>query len=168
MKHFSTLLFALVLMTFGCSSEKIASPAQTTDGRIGPVQIEINYGAPSVKGREIFGALVPYNEVWRTGANENTTISFSEPVSILGQEVPGGTYGLFTTPGRDQWMLHLNSEYEEWGAYSYNDQNNILSKTILPKKADSFQEQLLFSIDGTSVRLSWADLVLDIPIEPAH
>ena len=168
MKHFSTLLFALVLMTFGCSSEKIASPAQTTDGRIGPVQIEINYGAPSVKGREIFGALVPYNEVWRTGANENTTISFSEPVRILGQDVPGGTYGLFTTPGRDQWMLHLNSEYEEWGAYSYNDQNNILSKTILPKKADSFQEQLLFSIEASSVRLSWADLVLDIPIDPAH
>lgn len=168
MKHFSTLIFALVLMAFGCTSEKIASPAQTTDGRIGPVQIEINYGAPSVKGREIFGALVPYNEVWRTGANENTTISFSEPVRILGQDVPGGTYGLFTTPGRDQWMLHLNSEYEEWGAYSYNDQNNILSKTILPKKADSFQEQLLFSIEGTSVRLSWADLVLDIPIDPAH
>ena len=168
MKHFSTLLFALVLMASSCSSEKIASPAQTTDGRIGPVQIEINYGAPSVKGREIFGALVPYNEVWRTGANENTTISFSEPVRILGQDVPGGTYGLFTTPGRDQWMLHLNSEYEEWGAYSYDDQNNILSKTILPKKADSFQEQLLFSIEGTSVRLSWADLVLDIPIDPAH
>lgn len=168
MKHSYTLIFALVLMAFGCSSEKIASPAQTTDGRIGPVQIEINYGAPSVKGREIFGALVPYNEVWRTGANENTTISFSEPVRILGQEVPDGTYGLFTTPGRDQWMLHLNSEYEEWGAYSYNDQNNILSKTILPKKADSFQEQLLFSIEATSVRLSWADLVLDIPIDPAH
>ncbi len=168
MKHSSTLIFALVLMASSCTSEKIASPAQTTDGRIGPVQIEINYGAPSVKGREIFGALVPYNEVWRTGANENTTISFSEPVRILGQEVPGGTYGLFTTPGRDQWMLHLNSEYEEWGAYSYNDQNNILSKTILPKKADSFQEQLLFSIEGTSVRLSWADFVLDIPIDPAH
>jgi hypothetical protein len=168
MKHIPTLLFALVLMASSCTSEKIASPAQTTDGRIGSVQIEINYGAPSAKGREIFGALVPYNEVWRTGANENTTISFSESVNILGQDVPGGTYGLFTTPGRDQWMLHLNSEYEEWGAYSYNDQNNILSKAILPKKADSFQEQLLFSIDGTSVRLSWADLVLDIPIEPAH
>lgn len=168
MKHISTLLFAFVLMASSCTSEKIASPAQTTDGRIGSVQIEINYGAPSVKGREIFGALVPYNEVWRTGANENTTISFSEPVRILGQDVPGGTYGLFTTPGRDEWMLHLNSEYEEWGAYSYNDQNNILSKTILPKKADSFQEQLLFSIKDTSVRLSWADLVLDIPIDPAH
>ena len=168
MKHIPTLLFALVLTASSCTSEKIASPAQITDGRIGSVQIEINYGAPSAKGREIFGALVPYNEVWRTGANENTTISFSAPVRILGQDVPGGTYGLFTTPGRDEWLLHLNSEYEGWGAYSYDDQNNILSKTILPKKADSFQEQLLFSIDGASVRLSWADLVLDIPIEPAH
>ena len=168
MKHSSKLIFALVLMAFGCTSEKIASPAQTTDGRIGSVEIEINYGAPSVKGREIFGALVPYNEVWRTGANENTTISFSEPVRILGQDVPGGTYGLFTTPGRDQWMLHLNSEYEEWGAYGYDEQDNILSKAILPKKADSFQEQLLFSIEDRSVRLSWADLVLDVPIDPAN
>ena len=168
MKHFSTLLLALVLMASSCTSEKIASPAKTTDGRIGTVQIEINYGAPSARGREIFGALVPYNEVWRTGANENTTVSFSEPVRILGQDVPSGTYGLFTTPGRDEWMLHLNSEYEEWGAYGYNEQNNILNRIILPKKADSFQDQLLFSIEDMSVRLSWADLVLDIPIEAAN
>ena len=168
MKHFSILLFQAVFVAASCTSEKIASPALTADGRIGSVQIEVNYGAPSAKGREIFGSLVPYDEVWRTGANENTTISFSEPVRILGHDVPSGTYGLFTTPGRDAWMLHLNSEHEEWGAYSYDEQNNVVSETLLPKKADSFQERLLFSIEGTSVRLSWADLILEIPIDPAN
>lgn len=131
-----------------------------TDG----VSIDVNYGAPSVKGREIFGGLVPYNSIWRTGANENTTITFSADASVQGEKLAAGTYGLFTTPGPDVWKVHFNSEVEEWGAYSYDASNDVLVVSVPAIPAEEFQEQMEFVVKEGFVELRWADLVLPIPV----
>jgi len=102
------------------------SPNALVGQTIGVTEVRIAYGRPSVRGRKIFGGLVPFDEVWRTGANEATTISFSTPVRIEGTSLDAGTYSLFTIPGPETWTLIFNSEPEQWGAYNYDSSKDIL------------------------------------------
>jgi hypothetical protein len=139
----------------------------TASGGTDGISVEINYGAPSVKGRKIFGDLVPYNTIWRTGANENTTISFSSDVNIQGEKLAAGTYGLFTTPGPEVWKVHFNAENEEWGAYSYDASKDVLVVSVPAITAEKFQEQMAFIIKEGFVELRWADMVLPIPVVSA-
>ena len=90
---------------------------------VGLTDIEIDYSRPGIKGREIFGGLVPYGKVWRTGANQATKIIFSTPVKLNGAEIPAGTYGLFTIPGKDEWTVIINKGAEQWGAYKYDEKD---------------------------------------------
>jgi len=94
------------------------SPNATLTQSVGLTDITIKYSRPGVKGRTIWGGLVPYDAVWRTGANEATTITFSDDVTVGGTKVPKGTYALFTVPGRDTWDVVLNKQGEQWGAFS--------------------------------------------------
>ncbi|HTL67656.1 MAG TPA: DUF2911 domain-containing protein [Lacunisphaera sp.] len=102
-----------------------ASPAGTVKQRVGITDIEINYSRPGKKGREIFGNLVPYDKVWRTGANTATEISFSTPVKLNGTAVPAGTYELFTIPGKTEWTVIIHKHMSQWGAYSYDEKNDV-------------------------------------------
>src|SRR5438128_3169693 len=97
-----------------------ASPKATVGQTIGVTSIEINYHRPAVNKRKIWGGLVQYGAVWRAGANENTTISFSTPVTVEGQSLPAGTYGLFMIPAPTQWTVVLSKFADAWGAYSYD------------------------------------------------
>ncbi|HMD60314.1 MAG TPA: DUF2911 domain-containing protein, partial [Opitutaceae bacterium] len=97
-----------------------ASPGATTKQRVGLTDIEVVYSRPSMRGREVFGGLVPYGEVWRTGANNATRISFSTPVKLEGTPVAAGTYELFTIPGKDEWTVILQKAAKQWGAYAYD------------------------------------------------
>ncbi len=103
-----------------------ASPQQTLQQQVGLTDIEIVYARPSIKDREIFGALVPYGQVWRTGANAATRITFSDPVTLNGNPVDAGTYGLFTIPGEESWTIILSSNPNQWGAYNYNPDDDVL------------------------------------------
>lgn len=96
------------------------SPATTLSQDIGISRIEINFSRPAVKGRKIWGGLVPFGEVWRTGANGATVITFNHPAKVGGKEVPAGSYAFFAIPGEKAWTLILNKKAKQWGASEYN------------------------------------------------
>ena len=102
------------------------SPKATVSQTVGLTDVTITYCRPSVRGRTIWGGLVPYDEVWRTGANEATTITFTDDVTIDGNKLPAGTYGLFTVPGKDEWTVVFNKGAKQWGAYEYKQDQDAL------------------------------------------
>jgi hypothetical protein len=122
-----------------------ASPMQTIIQDFGLGKITITYSRPAVKGRVIFGGINPYGQVWRTGANAATTISFTENVIVEGHSVPAGTYSLFSIPGKDEWTIILNKTAKQWGAYSYKEADDLLRFKVKPQylaeKRESFTIQ---------------------------
>lgn len=165
----TSILASIVLVVPALAQAKIqipqVSPAASVSYTIGITPVVIDYHRPAVKGREIWGGLVPYNEVWRTGANDATTIRFDDPVKIEGHEVPAGTYGLFAIPTKESWTLILNKTAKQWGAYEYDAKQDVLRWTVVPKTAP-LQEWLSYTIDpidgeSATVHLRWEKL--DIP-----
>ncbi len=125
------------------------SPNATVSQTIGVTDVKITYGRPSVRGRDIYGDLVPFDEVWRTGANEATTISFSTPVRVEGNTLDAGTYGFFTVPGPDQWTLIFNETAEQWGAYNYESSNDALRVQVEPESAPK-REMMSFYVQNVT------------------
>lgn len=162
-------LFALVALLLAPTSHAQergndlprVSPNAAVSQTIGVTDVRITYGRPGVKGREIFGGLVPYDEVWRTGANEATTISFSNDVQIEGQPLAAGTYGLFTIPGRSEWTLVFNETADQWGAYEYDDRQDALRVTVAPTEAPHQHEWMSFHIGTLTDTSAVAALVWD-------
>ncbi|MEX2597901.1 MAG: DUF2911 domain-containing protein [Salibacteraceae bacterium] len=154
---FLSLFIASASIMVADAQEKPKSPAQSTSATIDGVNVTITYNAPSVRGREIWGKLVPFNEVWRTGANEATTISFDKDVMIEGQALPSGSYALFTIPGEDEWTYIFNSEPKQWGAYKYDQSKDALRVKATPKTR-AMQEQMAFVIEDNKVMLHWEKL----------
>jgi hypothetical protein len=114
--------------------------------RIGITDITVNYHRPLVNGRKVWGKLVPYGEVWRAGANENTTITFSDPVTIEGQALDKGTYGLHMIPGENQWTVIFSKMSTAWGSFSYKQDEDALRITVKPQPAD-MHEALAYDFD---------------------
>lgn len=148
------------------------SPHVTASDNIGDTKIVIYYGSPSVKGRQIWGKLVPYDKVWRTGANEATTFDVSTDVIIEGQKLPAGRYALFTIPGEEEWTIIFNKEADQWGAYGYKEAQDALRIDVKPGKPAEFAEQLRFSIStkgekAASVTFAWENVAVGFGIAPA-
>lgn len=138
------------------------SPKASLMQSIGTTDVTINYSRPGVKGRTIWGGLVPYGQVWRTGANEATTIQFSEDVKINGQALKKGTYSLHTIPGESEWTFIFNSVADQWGSYSYDQAKDVLRVTAKPEKA-SFAEWMGFEVasmttDDATIALRWENV----------
>jgi tetratricopeptide (TPR) repeat protein len=136
--------------------------------RIGLTDITINYCRPLVGGREIWGKAVPYGAVWRSGANENTTITFSDDVSIEGHALPAGTYGLHTIPTADQWTIIFSKNSTSWGSFSYDEKEDALRVTVKPHTAE-FEEALAYTFeelkpDSTAATLRWEKLAVPFHI----
>ena len=134
-----------------------------------PALVRVTYSRPAKKDRKIFGKLIPYNEVWRTGANEATEIKFYMDVMIQGKNVKAGTYSLFTIPTEIEWTIILNSDLDFWGAYSYNQANDILRVNVPVKKSEkvieSFSIQLTKGNDKEAIlRLAWDTTLIELPI----
>ncbi len=145
------------------------SPNATISQTIGITDVTITYSRPGVKGREVWGKLVPYNQVWRTGANENTTITFTDPVKIDGQTLPAGTYGLQTIPTADEWTIILSKNAKAWGAFSYKQEDDALRFKVKPQASD-FQEWMSFSFENLSessadVTLRWEKIKISFKVE---
>jgi hypothetical protein len=136
--------------------------AATVDG----VDVVIEYGRPQVRGREIWGALVPYGKVWRTGADEPTTISVGAPVEIEGESLPAGTYALFTIPGEERWTVIVNRQTRQWGAMSYDQAEDLLRVEVTPRPGEPVEE-LTFAAAEDGIVLRWAGLELPIRITSA-
>jgi len=136
------------------------SQHQEIEQNVGDTKIEIDYHRPNVKGRVIWGELVPYGEVWRAGANENTTIEFSRDVTINGQPLPAGKYGFHTIPSKDDWVVIFNKVNNEWGSFKYDQKNDALRVTVKPVWSTDSRESLAYEFDNVKadsvvVTLAW-------------
>jgi hypothetical protein len=153
------IFFALSFLSFTTSAQddkaKRPSPPVTASGEINGKTVTVNYGQPSVKGREVWGKLVPYGEVWRAGANEATTIEFSKDVTIEGKTLPAGKYGFFTIPNTNEWTIIFNKVPNQWGAFKYDATQDALRVTVKPKKSKVFNEKLWYAVNKNSVSLAW-------------
>lgn len=143
------------------------SPAASVTQRIGVADVEIRYHRPSINTREVWGALVPYGEVWRAGANDNTTITLSAPAKVEGKDLPAGTYGLHMIPTEDAWTVIFSNNSTSWGSFTYDQAEDALRVTVRPEKAP-FAEQLAYGFEdvtntGAVAVLHWEEI--KVPFE---
>ena len=117
-----------------------ASPRQSVEQQFSMSKISLDYGRPAVKGRKVFGELVPFGQVWRAGANSATKITFEQSIDFGGKVVPAGTYGVFVIPQAKAWKIILNQDANQWGAYSYDERLNIIDITVPTQKLTEAQE----------------------------
>ena len=145
---------------------KRKSPPVTVSQNVGDLTITINYGQPSVNGRVIWGELVPYGQVWRTGANEATTITVNKDVRINGQDLAAGSYSIFTIPSeKDEWTLIFNTVADQWGAYEYKESSDALRINTKVTKNKNMAEKLSFTINKTgTVNFTWEHLTFSFNV----
>lgn len=157
LNHFPVFLIYALLFTFSIQACAQKSPPVKVKKEINGVNIEINYHAPSVRDRAIWGDLVPYDQVWRTGANNATTFEVDKDVKIGKEKVPAGKYALFTIPKKGEpWVLILNKEADQWGAYNYKDSEDLLRVDVETKRLLEMKEQMTFEIDNDgNVSFKW-------------
>ena len=154
-KKIQAIVFALFMITFVNAQNKPASPAAVATGKINGANISVNYSSPSVKGRVIWGELVPFNKIWRAGANDATTIETDKEISIEGKKLPAGKYSFFVIPNEKECVIIFNKEAKQWGAYKYKESEDQLRVTVKQQLAGSSAESLLYTINENSIVLSW-------------
>ena len=145
-------LFAFAISSVSAKGDR-ASAHETVKGN----HISVTYSRPNKKGREIFGKLVPYGEVWRTGADEATEITFDKDGVFAGQQIKAGTYTLFTIPGKEQWTIILNKHMGQWGSFEYDKWKNedVLKATVKPNHVDKVLETFTIKIENGLMKLDW-------------
>ncbi len=162
------LLLSAILLFCGimlAQAQPKPSPPAEAKATVNGTDVTINYSQPAVKGRTIWGDLVPYDEVWRTGANEATWIEVSEDVEIEGQTLKAGKYGLFTIPGRDEWTIIFNNTWQQWGAYEYDEAKDALRVTVKSQNIPVASERMTFNInENGNVDLLWDKLKVTFKI----
>jgi len=147
------------------------SPKAMVQQTVGFTEVKIEYGRPGVKGRTIWGGLVPYDVVWRAGANEATKITFSTDVKIDGKKLKAGSYSFFAIPTKKTWTIIFNKVVNQWGAFEYNDVEDALRIVVTPIKENTcWQEWLAYTITKSSdkkavVMLEWEKLKVPFNVE---
>lgn len=160
--HFCLIAVFSVQLSYGQNNLPRLSPKSFVGQTVGYTKVVITYGSPGVKERSIWGELVPYGEVWRTGANEATTIEFDSDVLIEGKLVPEGKYSLFTIPGKKKWTVIINKIYDQWGAYKYDESEDLLRFEV-PQLSNHHVERLTFRFQykdayRSDVIMEWAKI----------
>jgi hypothetical protein len=167
-----TVIASMLLLAATMSAQVRAprpSPKASLMQSVGLTDITINYNRPGVKGRQIWGALVPYGQVWRTGANEATTIEFSDDVWINGNKLTKGLYSLHTIPTASQWTVIFNSVAQQWGSYSYDPAKDALRVQVTPETAEH-REWMSFEIpemttDTAKVVVRWEKIAVPFTVD---
>ncbi|MEO6406033.1 MAG: DUF2911 domain-containing protein [Ferruginibacter sp.] len=169
-----SFLFAIVLLMAGTLSVNAQgqrqSPKATATGKIGDANVTITYSSPSVKGRKIWGDLVPYDKVWRSGANEATILETDKELKVAGKKLPAGKYSLYTIPGEKEWQVIINSQTGQWGIERSGEttrkpENDVLVVSVKPKMASSLQESLVYLINDKTIVLKWENLEVSVPVK---
>jgi tetratricopeptide (TPR) repeat protein len=173
----TTKLFALIILAGAVSASVKTAHAQSTVvniprasqraevmQRVGITDITINYHRPLINGRKVWGGLVPYGQVWRAGANENTTIEFTDPVTIEGKPLARGIYGLHMIPNENEWTVIFSKAATSWGSFTYDEKEDALRVNIKPQPAD-MHEALTYDFDevtpdSTVVAMRWEKLAV--------
>lgn len=172
MKH--SLIWILAIASFPIFAQDAAkprpSPLAIVSTRYKDTYVKITYSQPHKHGRVIFGSVVPFGQVWRTGANEATEITISKDIKINGLDLKAGTYSLFTIPGKDRWTVILNADLGLWGSYNYNSNMDILKFEVLVTPAVDFvYEAFTILIDPRNSRadliLAWDKTKIIIPLQ---
>jgi tetratricopeptide (TPR) repeat protein len=178
LKHLVFIMVAVAGLSLGsgfCHAQSALldlprdSQHSTVSQRVGITDITIKYSRPLVKGRTIWGKLVPYNEVWRTGANENTTITFTDAVSIEGKPLPKGVYALFAIPGENEWTIIFSKTHTAWGSFTYKEADDALRVTVKPQPSEA-HEALTYDFDDVKANsavatLRWEKLAVPFKID---
>ena len=171
------IIFTLLLFTVNLSFSQIntprVSPASEVEQMVGLTQIEIEYSRPSMRGREVFGNLVPFGKVWRTGADNSTKISFDTDVIISGKTIQSGTYSIFSIPNKESWEIILYSDVELWGVPRDWSENKIVFSSMFDvkklKKSNTVETFTISFNDLTNndvnMSISWENTSVDIKIE---
>lgn len=160
------LLAGTVLWAQGKQSERV-SPPVTATGSIGEATLTIHYSSPAVRGRTIWGKLVPYNIVWRAGANEATIFETSKDITVEGQPLKAGRYSLFALPGESEWKFIFNSQTGQWGIKRGGDANrdpanDVLTVTVKPHASPVMAERLQYGITPQGFLLRWENV--EVPV----
>lgn len=151
------------------SKTKSASPEVKQTYSVGAAKVDLYYSSPSKKGREIFGGLLKYGQIWRTGANEPTTFETDKNLVIDGKKLPAGKYSLWTIPEKDNWTVIFNKEIPFWGVGSggkatKNDKEDVLQVTVPVEKLTSPQEKLSIDAQNNALNISWDMTKVTVPI----
>ncbi|MFN0255927.1 DUF2911 domain-containing protein [Pedobacter ureilyticus] len=169
------ILALFVLVTLGENLQaqglKLPQPSttQTVSQAFGLGKIDLTYARPNAKGRSIYGDLVPFGKVWRTGANSATVIKFTDAVKIEGKDLAAGEYALFTIPGKTEWTIIFNKGTKEWGSYTYSEANDVLrvqvKPTALKEKVETFSIQFANVFDtAAQLQILWANTGVNVNI----
>ncbi|HVZ96381.1 MAG TPA: DUF2911 domain-containing protein [Chitinophagaceae bacterium] len=168
-----SLTFVSLLMTsltWAQDNKKPLSPPETATGTAAGAHITINYSSPGVKGRKIWGGLVPYDKVWRTGANKATTFETDKAIKVEGKELAAGTYSLYTIPGEKEWVFIFNSQTGQWGinedgSTTEDPGKDVIRVTVKPKKSDAFNERMKFVVHKGGFTLEWENLSVPVSVK---
>lgn len=149
-----TIIFGIVMLLSTAETQAQLSPFEQVTGKIDDVEIVIEYWRPSVRGRKIFGGLVPYYQRWQTGANAPTSIEVSRDLLIEGQHLRKGKYGLYTIPGEKEWTIIINDDYV-LGGYQYTERKDVLRAKVKPVSSTEFTETFTILINENQILLKW-------------
>ena len=161
----TAMLFSSVLW-----AQNQASPADTARGKVNGANITIDYSSPGVKGRQIWGGLVPYNEVWRAGANKATIFETDKDIKVEGKALKAGKYSLYAIPGQTEWTFIFNTQTGQWGikndgSTTEDPAKDALRVTVKPQKAKAMQERMKYVIDKNGFALVWENLSVPVSIK---
>lgn len=164
-----TILLAISSQIFSQIDLPRLSPKAAVSQTIGYTEISVEYSRPSVHGRKIWGDLVPYNKVWRTGANEATVIQFTTDVSINGNKIPAGRYSLFTIPNEKEWTIIFNKVDKQWGAFNYKEDQDLIRFNVTPTQNEFVESLIYYFSDITSnsvlLNIAWEKIKVSFKIE---
>jgi hypothetical protein len=157
---------------------KTEAPADTTKksipmeehAQVGGVHFMMKYHAPAVRGRTIWGGLVPYDQVWVTGAHAATSLEFNQDIKINNTIVPAGKYAFFTIPGKDQWTLIINKNWDQHLADEYDSKDDVVRVSVTPETLQAPQERLLYTItsrddSNAAINMSWEKVKVTLPLQ---
>ena len=176
----AALLIAAVTLAPAASAQDVVPAPDARPSPLALTQItlddntyvKVHYSSPRKRGRKIFGELVPYESVWRLGANEATELTTTQPIRIGGEELPAGTYALFAIPREDSWTVIVNENLGQWGAFSYSEDADVLRFDVPVERTDSIHEAFTMNLeqddDSSNPRLvmTWDRTRVTVPIEP--
>ena len=169
MKKILTSLAVLATIAAGAQDLPQPSPSTHLEQRVGLTDITLDYSRPSVNGRVIFGDLVPFGSHWRAGANQNTKVTFSKPVTIAGTDVAAGTYSLSMIPNKGTWTVILNTKTDMWGVDGYSQEQDVLRVEVTPQAIAPVESMRLslenITVSNAEIVLDWSDVRIALPVE---
>ena len=166
-------LSVLILISSAVSAQETVTPRPSPTAivtvKYEDTYVKITYSQPHKRGRDIFGSLVPFGEVWRTGANEATEITITEDIEIDGNRVKAGTYSIFTIPGETEWTIILNSELGQWGSYNYTESSDVLRFKVPVQQSEQVWEPFTIAFEqnnsSAQLKMMWDRTMVSIPIK---